>query len=238
MQPPQDTDLVLRITGAEAAPQPDGTYAVMLRTTRGAIHGMLHIAEGATGAVVWGSRGGTAEEGAPRDAFYDEVARELLAQRISSFRLWFRVPAPAPPGFTECVLDLLGGVSFLRGIGAQGIALVGASFAGGAVINAGAISPHVTAVIALASQLHGARHHAEHIAPRPLVLIHGTDDTVLEYESSRIIYAWAGEPKELLLIEGMGHDIGGGATREQVKALLLDRLTRFVGPTALSGGNT
>ena len=72
---------------------------------------------------------------------------------MSGLRVHYR-----PPGeFEECVLDVLAGVSFLRGVGAGAIAVVGHSFGGAVVIKAAELSPHVVAVAALSPQLHGTR---------------------------------------------------------------------------------
>ena len=43
------------------------------------------------------------------------------------------------------------------------------------------------------------------IAPRPVLLIHGTADTVCPVAMSRRLFAAAGEPKELWLIDGANH---------------------------------
>jgi len=43
------------------------------------------------------------------------------------------------------------------------------------------------------------------IAPRPLLLIHGSEDRTIPLDHSEEIYAAAGEPKELWVIPGAGH---------------------------------
>jgi fermentation-respiration switch protein FrsA (DUF1100 family) len=43
------------------------------------------------------------------------------------------------------------------------------------------------------------------ISPRPLLLIHGTQDSVIPSSHSRRLYATAGEPKQLWEIEGLEH---------------------------------
>jgi fermentation-respiration switch protein FrsA (DUF1100 family) len=43
------------------------------------------------------------------------------------------------------------------------------------------------------------------ISPRPLLLVHGSQDEVVAVSHGRKIYAQAGEPKELVIIEGAGH---------------------------------
>lgn len=227
--PPGD-DLVMRILSAEARLMEDGTQGIYLQTTRGILTGRLHRAENAPGVVMFGSRGSVEE---PRDRLYAELAPELVDLGVNVFRLFFRMPNSAPPGFDECVLDMLGGISFLRAIGAQGIAIVGTSFGGGVVINTAALSPHVTGVVAMASQLFGARGNADKVAPRPLLLVHGDEDIVIEYEASQIIYGWAQEPKEVVIYPRMGHGLDG-PHRDDLKALLKDRLVKWVGREALS----
>jgi len=44
-----------------------------------------------------------------------------------------------------------------------------------------------------------------HIAPRPLPLMHGTDDVQVPNQSSKDLYARAGEPKELWIVDGANH---------------------------------
>jgi alpha/beta superfamily hydrolase len=43
------------------------------------------------------------------------------------------------------------------------------------------------------------------ISPRPLLLVHGTSDDVVDISQAHRLYAKAGEPKQLAIIEGAGH---------------------------------
>ncbi|MCC7366972.1 MAG: alpha/beta fold hydrolase [Chloroflexi bacterium] len=45
----------------------------------------------------------------------------------------------------------------------------------------------------------------DQIAPRPLLLMHGTDDEIIPVVSARILYEKAGAPKELWLQDGLKH---------------------------------
>jgi pimeloyl-ACP methyl ester carboxylesterase len=45
----------------------------------------------------------------------------------------------------------------------------------------------------------------ERIAPRPVLLIHGSQDPLVSADGAREMYRRAGEPKELWIIEGGGH---------------------------------
>ncbi len=166
-------DLNLDIRRVAADPHPDGTLAVEIDTSRGPIPAVFHPHEGSDGAVVWlsGARGGL---DGPAGGLYAHLARDLAPRGVSSLRLDYRRPGE----LAECVLDTLAGVSMLKGLGAQRVALVGHSFGGAVVIAAGGLSPTVTAVAALSSQTYGATGAAR-LAPRPLLLIHGQDDTRL-----------------------------------------------------------
>jgi uncharacterized protein len=62
-----------------------------------------------------------------------------------------------------------------------------------------------------------------HLAPRPLLIIHGTRDSVVPTADSRANFAAAGRPKELWLVERATH----GATIEPGGATTSARVVRF-----------
>jgi len=45
------------------------------------------------------------------------------------------------------------------------------------------------------------------LAPRPILLIHGTDDDIVPVDSSRDLFHSAKEPKELIIIQSAGHQL-------------------------------
>ena len=231
--PSPETDYVLNVRQVQAQPQPDGTYKIAISTNRGIINGALHAAENNPGAIIWGCRYNDFG-GGPADGLYKEIAQELTPKGISSLRLFYRTPGAEPGPFEECVLDLLGGVSFLRALGVKAIGVVGHSFSGAVVIKAATLSPHISAVVALSSQLYGAKQ-VDQLAPRPILLAHGMDDTVLEYRSSQLLYEHAGEPKELVMFEGAGH--GLQECRQPLKEKLTEWLENYLGPTAIARRN-
>ena len=55
----------------------------------------------------------------------------------------------------------------------------------------------------------------DRISPRPLLLVHGTADTSINYEASQALYAQAREPKELWLIPDIGHTQGAQKVPEE-----------------------
>lgn len=43
------------------------------------------------------------------------------------------------------------------------------------------------------------------ISPRPLLIVHGAEDDVVDPQDAWVLYNSAGEPKDILIIEGAGH---------------------------------
>ncbi len=201
----EDRDLELSITNVAAHPEPDGNLRVMIATTRGEIRAVLHPCATAPAAAIYvgGALGGF--EG-PANDLYGRLA-DRLRPKLSGLRLHYRRPGE----FEECVLDVLAGVSFLRGMGATGgIALVGHSFGGAVVIKAGELSPSVAGVAALSPQVHGTR--TVEALGKPLLLVHGMRDGVLDYAASEDIHARALEPKRLVLYAEADHTLAQAAS--------------------------
>lgn len=199
-----DGDLELAITQVAAHPEPDGNLRIMIGTTRGEIRGILHPCATAPAAAIYvgGAMGGF--EG-PANDLYGRLADRLRPQ-LSGLRIHYRRPGE----FEECVLDVLAGASFLRGMGATGgIALVGHSFGGAVVIKAGGLSSAVAGVAALSPQLHGTR--AVDALGKPLLLVHGMRDGVLDHAASEDIHARALEPKRLVLYAEADHSLNQAA---------------------------
>ncbi len=122
-----------------------------------------------------------------------------------------------PNSLADCALDLLVGVSFLKGTGYDPVVLVGHSFGGAVVIAAGAATSHVTGVVALSPQTFGAQR-ASQLSPRSLLVVHGKSDTRLSYSCAVQIHDWAKEPKQLVLYDGAEH--GLRECREELEELL------------------
>jgi dipeptidyl aminopeptidase/acylaminoacyl peptidase len=48
-------------------------------------------------------------------------------------------------------------------------------------------------------------NYVARISPRPLLLVHGDKDETVNFNDARRLYARAGEPKQLVIVEGAGH---------------------------------
>lgn len=219
-EPAQDLDLRLLRVGAQ--PLDDfGALSVVLETTRGPITGILHPVEGGTTAAicVGGAMGGL---DGPADSLYARLPLLLEAARVTVLRLEYR----KPNDFEECVLDVLAGCSFMKGIGATDVVLVGHSFGGAVVIKAGELHDSIRGVASLSPQLYGTRQ-VENLN-KPLLLIHGMSDTILSHEASEDIYRRAVEPKRIVLFAEAGHSLI--QAKERIDELLSDWL-----PARLNG---
>jgi len=173
---------------------------VEIRTPRGTVRGVLHPAEGARGAMVMvGGAGGGIHGPA---GVYEELAERLQAESVMALRIHSR----KPNDLDECIYDTVAAVNGLGGHGVERVVLVGWSFGGAVVITAGAASDAVVGVATVASQTYGTEAVGE-LAPKSLLLIHGTADDVLPYHLSQYLYNRAGEAKELVLYPDDDHGI-------------------------------
>ena len=219
-------DLELSIRGVVANERDDGALDVNIDSSRGPIVGILHPCEAEPGAAIFvgGALGGL---DGPAGGLYPRVAEALVrdAAGLTSLRLHYRQPGD----FEECVLDVMAGLSMLKGIGAKRTALVGHSFGAAVVIKAGELAEAVAGVAALSPQLYGTRT-VQRLAPKSLLLAHGTADRMLDCEASRDIYKRANEPKRLVLYEGAGHSLSSCA--DELFELLCDWLPETVGAEA------
>jgi pimeloyl-ACP methyl ester carboxylesterase len=169
--------------------------------------------EGGTGAIVCvgGAMGGL---DGPADRLYTRLGGLLAPAQVTVLRVEYR----HPNDFEECVLDTLAGCSFLKGIGAEGVVLVGHSFGAAVVIKAGELAPFVRGVVSMSTQLYGT-YEVEQLQ-KPLLLVHGTADTILAHEASEDVFRRAPDPKQIVLYSETGHSLI--QARAEIDALLAD----------------
>lgn len=216
-----DADLELSIKRASAKPgtQP-GEMLVELETTRGAIEMFLQPREGKTGCAIFIGGAGGGVDG-PANKVYVRLSQSLLERGVTSLRVAYRKPGE----FQECVLDALAACSFLKGLGAESAVLIGHSFGGAVAIKAGELGSIVNSVVAMSSQRFGT-HDVDKLG-RPLLLIHGSKDDVLDRAASDDIHSRAKDPKHLVILEGAGHGLAEAA--DDVFGILEDFISRQVG---------
>jgi pimeloyl-ACP methyl ester carboxylesterase len=99
------------------------------------------------------------------------------------------------------------GIGCLEAMGRKRVALVGHSFGGAVVINAGAQAPNIAGIAALSTQAAGADAVAT-LGEKPVLFMHGEADEVLPDRCSRDLYARTpGAKKKLLLYPGCRHGL-------------------------------
>jgi alpha-beta hydrolase superfamily lysophospholipase len=76
-----------------------------------------------------------------------------------------------------------------------------------------------------------ARDFVGRIAPRPLLVVTGTDDGTVPRSMADELYAAAGEPKELLVIKGAGHGDYGAIGLGRYEAALVAFFERALSPS-------
>jgi alpha/beta superfamily hydrolase len=197
-----EDDLQMRILGVDPGDEIAGARKIHLRTSRGVIPVIMHAAENGSRAILClcGAIGGF--DGPAM--LYPRLGLTMPPAGFAVARMNYRQPNE----FDECLLDTLATLTFLNSTGHERAALIGHSFGAAVAINAGTLSPVVKTVVAVSSQLAGA-HVIRELAPKPLLLIHGTADTILPDRCSRMLYESAGEPKTLKLFDGADHRLSG-----------------------------
>ena len=57
------------------------------------------------------------------------------------------------------------------------------------------------------AKVHNPMKEISEIAPRPVLIIHGTDDIGIDLAGVKRLYELAGEPKDLVIVEGADHEL-------------------------------
>ena len=63
------------------------------------------------------------------------------------------------------------------------------------------------------------------IAPRPLLLVHGSQDETVEVSHAHKLYDRAGKPKQIIIVEGAGHRL---RQDDRAVAIVIDWLKSHV----------
>jgi esterase/lipase len=187
----------------------DGYTPIRLVTRGGGVDCRYYYIAGASKAVIWvGGVGGGWDT--PARGLYPHLCQKLIKKEINSLRVCFRYPTD----LYESVLD-------------ESVGLVGHSFGGAVVIQAGtASSDTVRTVVTLSTQSYGAEGVSRLKQGSSILLIHGTDDKVLPPYCSSYVYNLANDPKEIIFYKGATH--GLDEPGEQVHQMVYDWLVKHL----------
>ncbi|WP_414468796.1 alpha/beta hydrolase [Methanobacterium sp. ACI-7] len=186
---------------------------VTLKTDRGDILCRYYkVPNSKLGAIWVGGVGGGFDT--PSKDLYPELSKKLMNENISSLRIQYRNPV----NMEECIYDVITGIIFLEREGISEIALTGHSLGGAVVIQAAAVSSSIKTVVTLATQSFGTDNVKEFNKGTSILLIHGSEDSILPVSCSRMVYGIAHEPKERVILSGNGHCLEESAN--EVKKLV------------------
>lgn len=179
-----------------------------------------HPSSSKTAAILMsGAGGGVAGPSSMYIAIADKLA-SLDDQGIPVMRMDYRYPARNK----LCVADTKAVMDYLEHKhGVSRVVLIGWSFGGAPVFSVGGSDQRVVGCATVASQT-AETDGITKLAPRPVLLLHGTADTTLHYRCSNSLYESYGThgKRELKLFEGDDHAL----TKNALKAEEL--LCRFV----------
>ena len=152
----------------------------------------------------------------PGNGLYHALGETFAAEGIGTIRVGYRRPNDLP----ACVLDVAAATDLAHRNGGRRYVLVGHSFGGAVVVNAGIALRAMTAgVVTLSTQSAGCESAGA--LQRPLLLLHGDRDELLPVMASQAVQALAGSG-ELEVLPGAGHLLTEAADH------LRDRLHRWI----------
>lgn len=174
------------------------SIAITISTPRGPVRGQWRPASVTRAAAILlpGGTGPSAES----FPLFDDLAARIQRAGASVLHL-----DQCSDDLDERLICLLSALSALRRQGVERMALIGWHTGAALAIAAGSASESVTGVAALAADPSTADLVAE-VAPRRLLLMHGGADAVVPAAISRLLYARASDPKELVIFPGERHD--------------------------------
>ncbi len=141
----------------------------------------------------------------PADGIFAVLATDLSEHGIGALRVDFR--DRYSPGIVENgAMDVEAALDEARRRGVERFALLGHSFGAAVMITVAAHRDDVVAVVTLSTQTAGVAD-TPRIAPRPMLIVHGLEDIRLPPDCSRYVYGLAGEPKQLVMLEGARHSL-------------------------------
>ena len=177
----------------------EDTLQININTTRGLVQGILTLAQGSPGVVIWIPGAGQNLNG-PADGVFADLSGELKTAGVTSLRIAHRDPG----NLRESVLDVLASIAFLRGLGGKEFVVVGVTYGSSVAISVGAVEPSVKAVAALINQPDGTEL-VDRISPKPVLIAHGGLDTRIDVSVSEELFSRAKDPKELVIFPSGGY---------------------------------
>jgi len=132
---------------------------------------------------------------------YRTLSDMLKQKKICALQLDFRKPSY----LQECIDDVAVAIEYLQvNFKIERFGIVGWSFGGAVAITSTVLQNCIIGVATIASQTFGTDLVGE-VAPKPILLMHGTKDTCLSHSCTKDLYKRARHPKEKVLFKKDDH---------------------------------
>ena len=192
-------DMILDVI--EGVPSRERSEPLSLVTQDGKVECRHFCVPGASRGALWVGGIGNSR-GTPVEALYTDSACTLTKEGITSLQVHFR----HRERLQDSAYDVEAGLAYLHSKGIRSVALIGHSFGGAVVIRVASQISIVRTVITLAAQSLGAEE-VIHLKPCcSILLLHGTEDTVVPCGCSQYLHRLAQTRKKLLLCPGADHN--------------------------------
>jgi pimeloyl-ACP methyl ester carboxylesterase len=189
-------------------------------TLRGLLTLLWHGARDARHVVVT-CGGGMGSTLGPAHGVYHWLGTELAPLGIATIRVGYR----KPNDLSRCMHDVTAACDLASRSGGRRFVVIGHSFGGAVAVQAGVVlGEHCAGVVTLSTQSAGCECAAE-LGATPLLLLHGTADTILPPETSNVVQMLAGHG-EVVLLPGDNHLLTERAdeVRDRVCAFVVEQL--------------
>ncbi|MCU1393104.1 MAG: hypothetical protein JWM34_1532 [Ilumatobacteraceae bacterium] len=154
----------------------------------------------------------------PGRGMFPAIGRRLADDGIATVSVDYRRPSH----LQLSVLDAIAAVDLAAQRGASRVVAIGHSFGGAVAVNVGLALPRAVAGVCTLSTQSAGCEGAAGLAPRPFLLIHGSDDDVLPAETSEVVQMLAGGHGDVQIVPGEGHGLSNNPQR------IIDRVCGWV----------
>jgi len=208
-------ELLEALTVEEVAIAPDFRH-LEIYTMRGLLTLLWHGPVDAHDVLVT-CGGGMGSLLGPAGGLYHDLGVTLAARGVGTIRVGYR----KPNDLARCVHDVAAAADLAGRRGARSFVVMGHSFGGAVAIQVGAVlGTHCRGVVTLSTQSAGCEVAAE-LGNTPLLLLHGTNDSILPPETSGVVQMLAGHG-DVVLLPGADHLLSEAA------AELRERLDEWI----------
>jgi fermentation-respiration switch protein FrsA (DUF1100 family) len=76
------------------------------------------------------------------------------------------------------------------------------------------------------AKIHNPKNEISKVSPRPMLIIHGSDDVEIDLAGVKRLYELAGEPKDLVVVEGADHELTNPTAYEITVDTVVEWFTR------------